>query len=323
MFSRLRLPAAGTTVRKFQVISSLTVIAISLVVVNKNKNKNKKNYSASYCASTPIIPIDQIKKAIIDAIAVEDEKRDDGTSIGPTLIRLAWHASGTYSIHDKTGGSNGATMRFEPESKWGANAGLGNARAFLEPIAKNYSLSQADIWTLAGATAVEAMGGPVIPWKGGRVDSTKLTTVPDGRLPGADKGSNVKTNAHLREIFHRMGFSDKEIVALSGAHALGRCHPEASGYWGPWTNAESTFSNEYFRLLVEEKWTVKKTHLGQPWKGPLQYENKDGTLMMLPSDMALLEDPEFKKHVLIYAKDEQVFFNDFAATFSKLLSLGM
>lgn len=36
-----------------------------------------------------------------------------------------------------------------------------------------------------------------------------------------------------------------------------------SGYWGPWTNAESTFSNEYFRLLVEEKWTIKTTHEGK------------------------------------------------------------
>lgn len=36
-----------------------------------------------------------------------------------------------------------------------------------------------------------------------------------------------------------------------------------TGYWGPWTNAESTFSNEYFRLLVEEKWTIKTTHNGK------------------------------------------------------------
>jgi len=169
----------------------------------------------SYCASSsPSVSIDIVKKAIADAIAEEDEKRGDGTSIGPTLVRLAWHASGTYSIHDKTGGSNGSTMRLEPESKWGANAGLANARAFLEPIAKKYSLSQADAWTLAGATAIEAMGGPSIPWKGGRVDSTKPTSVPDGRLPGADKGSNVKTNVHLRDIFHRMGFSDQVFYSI-------------------------------------------------------------------------------------------------------------
>jgi cytochrome c peroxidase len=44
-------------------------------------------------------------------------------------------------------------------------------------------------------------------------------------------GSDVATAQHLRDIFYRMGFDDREIVALSGAHAIGRCHEDASGYW--------------------------------------------------------------------------------------------
>jgi cytochrome c peroxidase len=58
---------------------------------------------------------------------------------------------------------------------------------------------------------------------------------PDGRLPGADSGdpgADQDDAAHLRTIFGRMGFNDQEIVALSGAHALGRCHPNASGFEG-------------------------------------------------------------------------------------------
>jgi len=58
------------------------------------------------------------------------------------------------------------------------------------------------------------------------------TSPPDGRLPDADKGCMKDTVQHLRDIFYRMGFDDREIVALSGAHALGRCHTDASGYWG-------------------------------------------------------------------------------------------
>ena len=38
-----------------------------------------------------------------------------------------------------------------------------------------------------------------------------------------------------------MGFNDREIVALLGAHALGRCHTDRSGYWGPWTFAGEMF----------------------------------------------------------------------------------
>jgi len=268
--------------------------------------------------------IASIKKEFSDAIDADVDKRGDGTSIGPTLVRLAWHTAGTYSIHDGTGGSNGATMRFPPESKWGANAGLGIAREFIESVKQKHpNVSYADLWTLAGATAIEAMGGPEIPWRPGRVDCSAPTTVPDGRLPAADSGSFKKDLQHLRDIFYRMGFDDKQIVILAGAHCIGRCHTDASGYWGPWTNAEKTFSNEYYRLLIEEKWTVKKTHNGKPWTGPRQYENRDGTLMMLPADMAMIENPEFRKHVEAYAKDEALFFKDFASTFGRLLELGV
>jgi hypothetical protein len=67
----------------------------------------------------------------------ENDEYDDG-SYGPVLLRLAWHASGTYDKETGTGGSNGATMRFAPESDHGANAGLKAARDFLEPVKRKY-----------------------------------------------------------------------------------------------------------------------------------------------------------------------------------------
>ncbi|GMH89365.1 hypothetical protein TL16_g11434, partial [Triparma laevis f. inornata] len=239
--------------------------------------------------------------------------------------RLAWHCAGTYAKSDNSGGSNGSRMRFNPEATWGANAGLTSARNALEPIkAKHPDISYADLYTLAGVTAVEEAAGPTIPFRLGREDmESGASSPPDGRLPDADKGSMPKNVGHIREVFNRMGFNDREMVALCGAHALGRCHTDASGYWGPWTNAETTFSNEYFRLLVEEDWTLKKTHQGKTWTGPVQYEDKTGNLMMLPADIALIQDPEFKKIVEIYAKDEDAFFKDFSAAFSKLLELGV
>jgi cytochrome c peroxidase len=44
------------------------------------------------------------------------------------------------------------------------------------------------------------------------------------------------------------------MVALIGAHTLGRCHTDRSGYKGPWTNAPTTFSNLYFQELLNNKW---------------------------------------------------------------------
>ncbi len=115
-----------------------------------------------------------------------------------------------------------------------------------------------------------------------------------------------------------MGFTDRDIVALSGAHALGRCHTDRSGYTGPWTYSPTTFTNAYFTLLLKEKWTKKK------WNGPEQYENSpSGDLMMLPSDMALLSDKGFAPWVKLYASDQEAFFNDFAAAFQKLQELGV
>ena len=65
------------------------------------------------------------------------------------------------------------------------------------------------------------------------------------------------------------------------------------------------------------------SHNGQPWTGPDQYEDSSGKLMMLPSDMVLVQDPAFRKVVAQYAKDENLFFGDFASAFSKLLELGV
>merc|ERR1739848_797438 len=125
-------------------------------------------------------------------------------------------------------------------------------------------MSYADIWTLAGCVAIEEMGGPKLPWRAGRTDAPDdKGTQPDGRLPDASLGED-----HVRDIFGRMGFTDREAVALiGGGHTIGRCHTDASGYTGPWTFAPTTFSNLYFTELTQNTWTKKK------WDGPLQYED--------------------------------------------------
>jgi len=259
----------------------------------------------------------------------------DGATPGPLFIRLAWHSSGTFCAATKTGGSDGATMRFAPEKGWGANAGLGLAQGMLEPIKTMFpGASYSDIWIFAASVAIEEMAGNKVPFKPGRTDKAAPSmfkgacpawtgaTHKDGRLPGADAGDPRKTAAHLRYIFNRMGFDDKEIVALSGAHGLGACHTDRSGFWGPWTRAPTTISNEYFRELLENVWTIKTTHKGAPWNGPTQFEDPTGDLMMLPSDIVLTQDKEFRKYVDLYAKDSDAFLKDFSAVCSKLFHLG-
>ena len=114
----------------------------------------------------------------------------------------AWHASGTYSAKDGTGGSNGSTMRFASEAGWGANAGLKVARDLLAPIAAAHpGLSTADLWTLAGVVAVQQMGGPAIAWRPGRVDYADDSKARGG-LPMP--GSPAISFSFYRSCFHTL-----------------------------------------------------------------------------------------------------------------------
>lgn len=105
-------------------------------------------------------------------------------------------------------------------------------------------------------------------------------------------------------------------MALSGAHTIGSCHRLRSGFDGPWTSNPLKFDNEYFRNLLNIEWKPRE------WDGPLQYADPSGELMMLPTDMALVQDEKFLEHVKAYAEDEALFFKDFAEAFGKLISLG-
>jgi cytochrome c peroxidase len=237
---------------------------------------------------------------------------------GATIVRLAWHSSGTYDKISRTGGSGQGTIRFKEELTHGANGGLAAAEEWLEPVKlANPAISYADLYTYAGATAVEAMGGPHIPFSYGRMDAMEPSAVtPDGRLPEADLGDPMKTAAGLRKVFGRMGFGDQELVALSGAHALGRCHAESSGYVGPWQGTPTVFSNLYFKLLLKVDWQPDER------MAKFQFKDPSGTLMMLPSDLVLVQDAKLKPYVELYAKDKKLFYKDFAAAFQKLEELG-
>lgn len=299
---------------------------------------------AAYYSSLPKTParpdFDKVKGQISDIIndidvinpSCDDGAQGGGGGVAPMFLRLAWHSSGTWDKDAKNGGSEGGTMRFKDEGSHGGNAGLHHARALLEPVkADNPNLTYADLYVLSGVVAIDEMGGPNIGFRWGRSDAQKEASPqedprfsPDGRLPDGDKPTRAETIQHLRDIFYRMGFDDQAIVALSGAHAVGRCHTDRSGYWGPWNYAETTLSNAYFKLLLDPTmgWKPKTQHFGKPWTGPPQFVSGNDELMMLHTDMALTWDPSFKKWVEIYAADEERWFKDFSSYYQQLNELG-
>lgn len=254
-------------------------------------------YHISFSTPAAAMPAPVVDHAYLKSI---DKARRDlrafiaEKNCAPLMLRLAWHDAGTYDVQTKTGGANGS-IRNEREYTHDANAGLKIAVDFCEHIKSKYpNVTYADIYQLAGVVAVEITGGPTIEFVPGRKDS--LASPPEGRLPDAKKGPQ-----HLRDIFYRMGLSDKDIVALSGAHTLGRAHPERSGFEGAWTHQPLKFDNSYFLEL-------------------LNGESED--LLQLSTDKCLLEDPAFRTYVELYAQDEDAFFKDYAESHKKLSELG-
>ncbi|MED6118635.1 putative L-ascorbate peroxidase 7, chloroplastic, variant 2 [Stylosanthes scabra] len=237
----------------------------------------------------------------------------------PILIRLGWHDAGTYNKNieewPQRGGANGS-LRFEVELKHAANAGLVNALKLLQPIKDKYTgVTYADLFQLAGATAVEEAGGPKIPMKYGRVDVSAPEQCPEeGRLPDAGPPSPAD---HLRQVFYRMGLNDKEIVALSGAHTLGRSRPERSG----WGKPETKYTKDGPGAPGGQSWTVQWLKFDNSYFKDIK-EKRDEDLLVLPTDAALFEDPSFKVYAEKYAEDQVAFFNDYAEAHAKLSNLG-
>ncbi|KAL3931071.1 MAG: hypothetical protein SGBAC_011476 [Bacillariaceae sp.] len=235
---------------------------------------------------------------------------------GPILIRLAWHDAGTYSKEDDSGGPRGV-MRLEgeeSEANFGANNGLDIARDLIQNIKNDMAadMSYADFWAFASIVAIEEMGGPKVTFRMGRKDAKKVEeSVPEGRHPDGDKGSD-----HLREVFGRMGLTDQDIVILSGAHTVGSCHLDRSGFDGPWTEEPYKFDNAYYVDMLNKDWKEAKSSEGNP-----QF-NSDADTMMLISDLALMKDEKFRVYVDKYAEDQDAFFSDFAESYQKLLELG-
>jgi catalase-peroxidase len=179
---------------------------------------------------------------------------------GGLMVRMAWHAAGTYRTTDGRGGAGTGNQRFAPLNSWPDNGNLDKARRLLWPIKQKYGrkLSWADLLILAGNVALESMGFKTFGFAGGRVDiwepeqdiywgaektwlgderysgdrqlASPLAAVQMGLIYVNPEGPNgkpdpVASGRDVRETFARMAMNDEETVALvAGGHTFGKAH---------------------------------------------------------------------------------------------------
>ena len=182
---------------------------------------------------------------------------------GGLMIRMTWHAAGSYRITDGRGGAGTGNQRFAPINSWPDNANLDKARRLLWPIKKKYGnkISWADLIAYAGTIAYESMGLKTFGFGFGREDiwhpekdtywgsekewlgkdryddaqdeaslKNPLAAVQMGLIyvnpEGVDgKPDPMKTAEAVRVTFARMAMNDEETVALTaGGHTVGKTH---------------------------------------------------------------------------------------------------
>ncbi|MEM8574646.1 MAG: catalase/peroxidase HPI [Pseudomonadota bacterium] len=231
--------------------------ALNLDILSQHDTKtNPMGKDFDYREEVKTLDFDALKK---DMHALMTDSQEwwpaDWGHYGGLMIRLAWHAAGSYRMGDGRGGAGTGNQRFAPLNSWPDNVSLDKARRLLWPIKKKYGnkVSWADLFILAGNTAYESMGLKTFGFGFGREDiwhpeidtywgaekewlapsderytdvdepdtmENPLAAVQMGLIYVNPEGVNgnpdpIKTAGQVRETFKRMAMDDEETAALT------------------------------------------------------------------------------------------------------------
>src|SRR2546430_7646944 len=124
-----------------------------------------------YAEEFKTLDLDALKQDIFEVMTTsQDWWPADYGHYGPLLIRMTWHAAGTYRIADGRGGGGSGDQRFAPLNSWPDNASLAKARRMLWPVKQKHGRkdSWAGLLVFARQRAYESMGVQTLGFGFGR-----------------------------------------------------------------------------------------------------------------------------------------------------------
>ena len=231
--------------------------ALNLDILHQHDLKtNPMGANFNYREAVKTLDFEALKR---DMHALMTDSQDwwpaDWGHYGGLMIRMSWHAAGTYRVSDGRGGAGTGNQRFAPINSWPDNVNLDKARRLLWPIKKKYGnkLSWADLIAYAGTIAYESMGLKTFGFAFGREDiwhpekDTYWGAEKEWLAPSGSEGSRysgerdlenplasvmmgliyvnpegvdgkpdpLKTARDVRVTFARMAMNDEETVALT------------------------------------------------------------------------------------------------------------
>jgi len=230
--------------------------ALNLDILHQHDSKTNPLRDVDYAKAVQTLDFDALRA---DVTALMTDSQDwwpaDWGHYGGLMIRMAWHAAGSYRLADGRGGGGTGNQRFAPLNSWPDNANLDKARRLLWPIKKKYGnrLSWADLILYAGHIAYQSMGLKTYGFSFGRADiwapekdvywgsETEWLAPSENRYGDLDDASTLenplaavhmgliyvnpegvngqpdpaRTAAHVRETFARMAMDDEETAALT------------------------------------------------------------------------------------------------------------
>ncbi len=146
---------------------------LNLDILHQHDQKTNPLTGFNYREAVKALDVNALKQDITTLMTdSQDWWPADWGHYGGLMVRMAWHAAGTYRVADGRGGGGTGAQRFAPLNSWPDNANLDKARRLLWPIKKKYGnkLSWADLIILAGNVAYESMGLKTFGFSFGRED---------------------------------------------------------------------------------------------------------------------------------------------------------